>query len=564
MKFSDISYTRPVLEELESSFRSLIARFAAAESAKVQLEALQDINRLRNETETMAMLVYIRHNLDTRDAFYDEENSFMDELKPHVEGLLSEFYQVLNNSPFKKELSAVFGEHLFELVDIKQKTFKPEILEDLQLENKLGSAYLKLFSSAKIPFEGEDHNLSQMAPFTQSKDRDMRISAQKAVTLFFADNEAEFDRIFDEMVKIRTTIARKLGFSSFTALGYARLNRTDYDAAMVAGYRDQVLRTVVPVSQKLRARQAKRLGLNALKYYDEPLEFPTGNAKPKGSPDWMIGHARDMYNEMSPETSEFFNYMLDGGLMDLVAKPGKVPGGFCTFIPNLKSPFICSNFNGTLEDVVILTHEAGHAFQFYQSRNSATPEYVVATTEAAEIHSTSMELLAWPWMDRFFQDDTVKYRFAHLSSLLLFIPYGVTVDEFQHWVYENPEATPAERKSVWRTLERKFLPHRDYGDDEFLERGGYWFRQLHIFMAPFYYIDYTLAMVSAFEFWDKATQDRPKAWKDYLRLCQAGGSLSYLGLLKLAALSNPFEEGSIATIMAPVSSWLEVVDDSGM
>ena len=483
---------------------------------------------------------------------------------PHYEGLLSEFFQVLNDSPFKPELSATFGKHLFNLVEAKLKTFKPEILEDLQTENKLGSEYTKLLSSAKIPFEGEDRNLSQMSPFTQSKDRDVRIRAQKALTSFFLENEAEFDRIFDALVKIRTVIARKLGFPDFTPLAYYRLNRTDYSAEMVAGYRDQVMRTVVPVSQKLRARQAKRLGLDAMKYYDEPLEFPSGNAKPKGTPDWMVANARDMYAEMSPETDEFFRYMQDGGLMDLVAKPGKAPGGYCTFIPDLKSPFIFSNFNGTSDDVDVLTHEAGHAFQVYQSRNNEMPEYVWPTLEACEIHSMSMEFLAWPWMDRFFQEDTAKYRFAHLSGALLFIPYGVTVDEFQHWVYANPDATPEERKSQWRAIERKYLPHRDYADNDFLERGGYWFRQGHIFGSPFYYIDYTLAQVSAFEFWGKANKDRKQAWTDYLRLCQAGGSQSYLDLLKVGDLCNPFVEGSIASIMEPVSAWLDATDDSGM
>ncbi|MDD2338376.1 MAG: M3 family oligoendopeptidase, partial [Geobacteraceae bacterium] len=371
-------------------------------------------------------------------------------------------------------------------------------------------------------------------------------------------------RLYDELVKIRTVIARKLGFETFTPLGYARMNRTDYAADMVAGYRDQVLRAVVPVSQRLRARQARRLGLPALKYYDEPLEFLSGNAKPKGSPDWMVNNARQMYQEMSPETGEFFQFMQDGSLMDLVARPGKAPGGYCTFIPDLKAPFIFSNFNGTSDDVDVLTHEAGHAFQVYQSRNNALSEYVWPTLEACEIHSMSMEFLAWPWMDRFFEEETGKYRFAHLSGALLFIPYGVTVDEFQHWVYEHPEASPQERKATWRAIERKYLPHRDYEDNAFLESGAFWFRQGHIFGSPFYYIDYTLAQISAFEFWGKAQQNRTSAWKDYLRLCQAGGSLSYLGLLKLAGLCNPFEEGSIETIMGPVSAWLDSVDDTGM
>jgi M3 family oligoendopeptidase len=508
--------------------------------------------------------VSIRHSLDTRDAFYDGENNFMDEMMPHYEGLLSEFYHALHASSYRIDLSDAFGQHLFDLVDVKMKTFRPEVLEDLQAENKLCSEYVKLLASARIPFEGEDRNLSQMGPFSQSKDRAMRMLAQKAVTGFFAEHEMELDRIYDELVRVRTTIAKKLGFGSFVELGYARMNRTDYDAEKVNCYRDQILDSVVPVTQRLRERQAGRLRLEALKYYDEALSFLSGNAIPKGSPDWMTAHATDIYYEMSEETDVFFKFMRDHGLLDLVARPGKAGGGYCTFIADEKAPFIFSNFNGTSDDVDVLTHEAGHAFAAYESRNAELPEYLWPTLEACEIHSMSMEFLAWPWMDRFFQGDTGKYKFAHLSGCLLFIPYGVTVDEFQHWVYENPDATPELRKSKWRDIERKYLPHRDYEGNGFLERGGFWFRQSHIFTSPFYYIDYTLAQISAFEFWTKAELDRSKAWADYLRLCQAGGSRPYLELLELAGLCNPFEEGSVAAIMGPVMAWLDGIDDTGM
>ena len=564
IQFADISYVRPDLETDKAAFQAEIANLRRATDVEDQIRSVHAVTALRNRFETMATLVSIRHSLDTRDTFYDGENNFMDEAMPHYEGLLNEFYEALDTCATKPALAEAFGQHLFDLIAVKRKTFRPEVLEDLQTENRLCSAYTKLLSSARIPFEGEDRNLSQMSPFTQSKDRAVRIRAQQAVTAFFVENEPEFDRLYDELVKIRTVIAQKLGFDTFTPLGYARMNRTDYGPDMVAGYRDQVLRAVVPVSQRLRARQAKRLGLPALKYYDEPLEFLSGNAKPQGSPDWMVDHARRMYQEMSPETGEFFQFMQDGSLMDLVARPGKAPGGYCTFIPDLKAPFIFSNFNGTSDDVDVLTHEAGHAFQMFQSRNNTLSEYVWPTLEACEIHSMSMEFLAWPWMDRFFGEETGKYRFAHLSGALLFIPYGVTVDEFQHWVYAHPEASPRERKATWRSIEKKYLPHRDYEDNAFLENGGYWFRQGHIFGSPFYYIDYTLAQISAFEFWGKAQQDRTSAWNDYLRLCQAGGSLSYLGLLQLAGLCNPFEEGSIKTIMTPVSAWLDTIDDSGM
>lgn len=564
LSFRDIPYERPDLDALKAQFARGLEQFHAAQDASGQIAAVEALTQLRNRVETMATLVSIRHSLDTRDAFYDEENNYMDDMMPHYEGLLNQLYEALDTSAHKPELAKAFGQHLFNLIAVKRKTFKPEILEDLQEENRLCSTYTKLLSSARIPFEGEERNLSQMGPFTKSMERETRIRAQQAVTAFFEENEGEFDRLYDELVHVRTRIARKLGFDTFTALGYARMNRTDYDADQVAGYRDQVYREVVPVSRLLRARQAARLGLAALKYVDEPLEFPSGNAKPKGSPEWMVANAQRMYREMSPETGEFFEFMQAGGLMDLVAKPGKAPGGYCTFIPDLKAPFIFSNFNGTSDDVDVLTHEAGHAFQVYQSRNIELPEYVWPTLEACEIHSMSMEFLAWPWMDQFFGSDTDKYRFAHLSGALLFIPYGVTVDEFQHWVYENPDASPDERKAAWRDIERKYLPHRDYEGFDFLERGGYWFRQGHIFGSPFYYIDYTLAQVSAFEFWGKSRNNRQEAWTDYLRLCQAGGSLSYLDLLKLANLCNPFEEGSIARIMAPLSQWLDDADDSRM
>ena len=297
-------------------------------------------------------------------------------------------------------------------------------------------------------------------------------------------------------------------------------------------------------------------------YADEKLEYLSGNATPKGSPEEIVATGRQMYKEMSPETHAFFEMMVENDLMDLVSKKGKAGGGYCTYLNSYKMPFIFSNFNGTSGDVDVLTHEAGHAFQVYSSGHFEIPEYYWPSSESAEIHSMSMEFFAWPWMNQFFKEDTDKYKFSHLTSALLFIPYGVTVDEFQHYVYENPSATPAERKTKWREIEKKYLPHRDYGDDAFLEKGGFWFRQGHIFEVPFYYIDYTLAQVCAMEFWAKSRSNRDGAWADYLRLCQAGGSQSFLGLVDLAGLHNPFKEGTIKHILKPVSEWLATVDDS--
>ncbi|TCL67392.1 M3 family oligoendopeptidase [Hydrogenispora ethanolica] len=562
--FSEYPYRRPDMDRFQAEFQELLRHFEAAASFSDQDRVMSAITALRNEFETMSTLVHIRHSMDTADEYYDQENDFFDESGPVYESLVDRFYRALVDSPYRPAMKEKWGRQLFRLAELKLKTFAPAIMADLQQENKLSSQYTKLRASAKILFEGETRNLSQMSPFMQSPDRALRKKAQEAYTGFFLEHEAEFDAIYDGLVKVRDGIARKLGFQNFVALGYARLSRSDYDAALVAGYRRQVLEAVVPLATRLRQRQAGRLKLDALKYYDEPLEFLSGNAVPKGDAAWILANGRTMYRELSPETDRFFRFMVEHELLDLVTRPNKAGGGYCTYINLHRAPFIFSNFNGTSDDVDVLTHEAGHAFQVYLSRDYEVPEYIWPTLEACEIHSMSMEFLTWPWMKLFFREDEAKYKFAHLSGALLFIPYGVSVDEFQHWVYENPAATPAERKQAWRAIERKYLPHRDYADNDLLNRGGFWFRQGHIFGNPFYYIDYTLAQVCAFQFWSKSRDDRATAWQDYLRLCKAGGSKSFLELVRLANLENPFEPGCVGRAIGPVAAWLGGVADQDL
>jgi len=174
----------------------------------------------------------------------------------------------------------------------------------------------------------------------------------------------------------------------------------------------------------------------------------------------------------------------------------------------------------------------------------------------------SMEFFTWPWMNLFFEEDTDKYKFAHLAGAIRFLPYGVAVDEFQHFVYENPEASTSERNEAWRAIERKYLPHRNYDGNEFLERGGFWQRQSHIFTTPFYYIDYTLAQICAFQFWIKDQKDHASAWKDYLNLCQLGGSKSFLELVDISNLESPFEGNGVESTVKVIKNWLDNVDDS--
>ena len=564
MNFNDYKYEKIDIDAVKKQFEELIGSFSKADSAEKQCEIMDKVINLRNHIDTMITLVSIRHSINTADDFYDKENDYCDEISPLLYGFTTDFYEALVTSKFRKELEDKYGKFLFDQAECSLKTFNEEVIPQLQEENKLSSKYDKLIASAKIPFDGEERTLSQMAPYTQSKDRNIRKDAAKKVAEFFSAHKNDFDEIYDKLVKVRTEIAHKLGFKNYVELAYARLRRLDYNAQDVAGYRKQVLENIVPLHSELRERQAKRLGIDKLKFYDEPIKFNSGNADPHGDPEWILNHGKTMYRELSKETDEFFTFMTENNLLDLLSKKGKNSGGYCTYIPDYKSPFIFANFNGTAHDVDVLTHEAGHAFQVYESRGYEVPEYLWPSYEACEIHSMSMEFLTWPWMGLFFENDEDKYKFIHLSESLLFIPYGVTVDEFQHWVYENPEATPEERRNKWLETEKKYLPTRDYGEIDELKEGIFWFRQGHIFGTPFYYIDYTLAQVCAFQFWIKSRENREKAWEEYLNLCRLGGSKPFFELMKAANLKNPFNEGTIASVIPKIREFLDSIDDMKM
>ncbi|WP_233879264.1 M3 family oligoendopeptidase [Virgibacillus halodenitrificans] len=562
--FENFVYVRPDIKKEQELFYIFLADFRKAASVSEANKAIEKINEQRNRLSSLFNIVYIRSSIDTNDDFYQKERDFFDDIDPEITALHTAFYKELIKSPFRLELEKKWGKQLFDIADYTIKAFSEEVIQLLKEENKLTSAYAKLVASAQVEFQGEVYTLAQLSPFAQDQDRETRKKAIQASTGFFEKHQGEFDDLYDKLVKIRHKIATTLGYKNFIELGYIRMLRVDYDTTMVEKFRKQVREVIVPLVSKLYEKQKKRIGVNTLKFHDENFKFKSGNAKPKGDPQWIIENGKKMYEELSRETKDFFQYMLDRNLMDLEAKKGKEAGGYCTFVEDYQAPFIFANFNGTSGDVDVLTHEAGHAFQVYSSRNIGIPEYIWPTYESAEIHSMSMEFFTWPWMELFFKEETDKYKYTHLADGLQFIPYGVAVDEFQHQVYENPEWTPSDRKKAWKKLEEIYLPHREYDNNSYLAAGGFWQRQGHIYEVPFYYIDYTLAQICAFQFWKRSQENYQEAWEDYLKLCKLGGSKSFLGLLESANLQSPFKEGTIEAVVQTIEEWLDQVDDTSL
>ena len=549
MKFKDYKYERPNYDEVKKLFLDLVNKINEAKTYEEQHGYIMDLNNIRKHIETMSTLASIRNSIDVSDEFYDKEQNYWDEHGPLYTELNSDFYKAIVYSKFKEDIIKDYSEQFYKICEYSLKSFSPEIISDLQEENKLMSQYTKLLASAEINFKGEALNLSGLYKYMLSDNRNERKEASQLYYNYFEEHEDEFDDIYDKLVHIRHNISKKLGFDNFVELGYIRMDRTDYTSEMVVNLRKQILEYIVPLCNKLYEKQASRLNLDKLTYIDENIEFLDGNATIKGDSKYIIENGIKMYNELSKETKEFFDFMLENELMDLETKHNKSAGGYCTYIPDYKAPFIFSNFNGTSEDMDVLTHEAGHAFQLYMSRYIDMQEINFPTLDSCEIHSMSMEFITYPWMDVFFKEDTNKYKFAHLCSAIKFLPYGVVVDEFQHIIYSNPDMSKDERKKVWRDLEKKYLPHRDYENNKILEKGCWYFKQGHIFKDPFYYIDYVLAQICAFQFLKKMDEDKDKGWEDYLRICKVGGTQSFLEIVKTGNLVSPFKDKCIESII---------------
>lgn len=561
MKFQDMPYERVGYDEAAAQLDAFEKRVQEAQTAQDALTVLKEINEFSIRLDTMFSLAYIRNTLDTTDAFYDAEREYIDEIAPQLGEGQQRLTVALLQSPHRAALEQEIGTLYFQNAEIELRTFSPAIIPDLQEENRLTTEYQKLMASAQIEFDGKTLTLAQLTPYHRDKERSVRKTSMQARADWLASQGEALDRIFDELVKVRARIAKTLGYASFVELGYDRMTRNCYDAKAVALFREHLCKHIVPLATRIKSSQASRIDHNAgsperfITLFDDPFVFPDGNPTPIGTPEEIFEQGRQMYRAISPETAEFFDFMLENGLFDVLTRKGKAGGGYCIGLPMYKSPFIFANFNGTADDIDVLTHEAGHAFADYQNRDVFPHALQSPTYEACEVHSMSMEFFAWPYMDRFFGAQADKYRYSHLADALTFLPYGAMVDHFQHIIYERPGMTPCERNEEWLKLESAYRPWLD-NDFTFYGEGRRWQAQAHIYERPFYYIDYCLAQTVALAFWSMCQSDAKDAWSRYMRYTSKGGTATFTRLIELAGMPSPFGPDALRTVAQTAALWL--------
>lgn len=559
--FSDLPYKRPIIDDLHAAYQALWARLDASTSPQDVLAAVQEWNTLRTEYTTMENLAETHFTQNVKDEHTKAEKQFYTDNSPTVTEWNEEVSKRLLASPFRADIEAKYGTLFTRRIEDAAKTFKPEIKQLLIDEANAGQEYTALLAELEIEFRGEKYNLSGIRKFAEDPDRTTRREASEAQQQALMHVTETLDSLFDRLVTIRHNIAQATGFPTFVEYRYMQMGRIEYTADDVATFRAAVREIVVPLALKQHEKQARRLGLGGLVdfySFDEALNFPNGNPQPSAPEEGIIADTRTMYHQLHPETGAFFDMMIEGGYMDLTTRPNKARGGYCTNFPAFGVPFIFSNFNGTSDDIRVLTHEAGHAFQVYcSSREQPLLDYFWPTMEACEIHSMSMEFLTWDWMDKFFGDKTPQFCYSHLEEAVTFLPYACAIDEFQHWIYTNPTATPTERKEQWKAMETTYLPWRQYANAPFNESGALWQTQLHVYLYPFYYIDYALAQLCALQFWKRHQNKDSSALQDYITICRLGGSAPFLEIVRQAHLQSPFERSTMANIIAEAASWLD-------
>ncbi len=557
--FQSIKVSKPTHEEVTAEYQKLQIEMKDANDKKSRLAVIQKWDQQRRRLKTWHALIDLKFQQDTRNKQYKMDLEYRDELWPKITNLEISMKRSLLKAPFRADIESQFNQQVIALWEADIMTFDPKIQDDLVAESKLQAEYTELTASAKLLFEGKSYNISEIAKFSQETDRRLRHQSQQVLWNWFAENGEQLDRLFDSLVNSRTNMAKKLGYKNYVGLAYKRMHRIDYNQDDVEQYRAEIRRLVLPLAQSIREKQRKRLNLEKLYAYDELLFDLTGNPKPQGNHDWLIEAATKMFDEMGNEMGEFFRLMNSCHLLDLKNREGKAPGGFCTDFPSHGLPFIFANFNGTKRDVEVFIHEMGHAFQFYSSRKQPLVDYLLPTLESCEIHSMSLEFLAWPHIEKFFDEEGgEKFCRMHLEHALFFLLYGSAVDHFQHLVYARPNASPAERHTMWLEMERLYLPWRDWHDLTYPAKGGGWQSKLHIYVWPFYYIDYVLAQCCALQFWLKAEKDFDATMKQYVSLCQKGGQAPFQQLVRSAGLKSPFEKGCLEEVIDSLYKHLEV------
>jgi oligoendopeptidase F len=424
--------------------------------------------------------------------------------------------------------------------------FRPENVPLETGEARLCQQYQKLSGALTVKFRGAEKTLVQMGRYLEEPDRATRQEAWELVARRRLQEADKFDDILDGQIKLRQQIAKNAGFGNYRDYAFRRLGRFDYTPDDCTQFHDATEKHVMPVVRALQAQRRGQLKLEKLRPWDlavDPLNRPP--LTPFAQVGEMVARTQKIFNRLDGGLAAGFRQMDDLKLLDLDNRKGKAPGGYQSTLSESRLPFIFMNAVGLQRDVETILHEAGHAFHALATRDEDLYAYRSAPIEFCEVASMSMELLGNEFIEEFYSAaDAQRARRVHLEGVVGVFPWIATVDAFQHWIYTHPDHTRDERRKAWLGLMDRFGGEVDWSGYE-AARANLWHRQLHIFLHPFYYIEYGIAQLGALQVWVNSKRDKAKALDDYKKSLALGGSRPLPELFQAAGCQFEFSERTI-------------------
>jgi oligoendopeptidase F len=432
--------------------------------------------------------------------------------------------------------------------DIKShvELFRPENIPLETEEARLCQQYQKLSGALTVNFRGGEKTLVQMGRYLEEPDRALRQEAWELVTKRRLQEADKFEDVFDKMLKLRAQMAKNAGFENYRDYTFHRLGRFDYTPDDCTRFHDAVEKHVMPVARELQAERRRQLKLEKLRPWDlavDPLNRPA--LKPFARVGEMVSRTQKIFDRLDGGLAGGFRQMQDLHLLDLDNRKGKAPGGYQQNLSESRLPFIFMNAVGLQRDVETILHEAGHAFHALAARDEDLYAYRSAPIEFCEVASMSMELLGNEFIEEFYSTaDASRARRVHLEGIIGIFPWVATVDAFQDWIYTHPNHTREKRRAAWLGLMDRFGGDTDWSGFE-NARTHLWHRQLHIFIHPFYYIEYGIAQLGALQVWANSKRDKVKALNDYKKALALGGSCPLPELFAAAGCRFEFSAKTI-------------------
>ena len=558
MKVREMPYERIDIDKACETIKELTGKMKYAASGNEMIRLREQSILLARHIQSMTSLCNIRFTLNTTDEYYLSEKQYYDTNLPKLAAEGAKLNKAFLHNEHINEALEKINPNVAKVYELTLKTMDEKIVPDLSEESALVTEYDRLMSETLFRFGREEMPLSMLRKYFDDADREVRRKAMETAGKRLAREASKLDGLFDKLVKVRSRMADKLGFSSYAEMGDCMMGRYSYGRKEIRVFRDEVEKNIVPLVAKLKRKRASQLGISDIKLYDNEVYFRQGNPEPILGAEEMFAAAKEMYHDMGAATAEFIDNMLAADAFDVFPRAGKWGGGYCTSVDDYGQPFILANFNGSSGDVDVLTHEAGHALAFYEMfKGGSDYELNLGTMSVAEIHSMAMEFFAWKYMDKFFGKRARDYKYMHLFSSLTFLPYGTEVDEFQEICYENPDLTPAERNELWKDLDKKYRPYLNANGIPYFERGTRWQYQMHIYENPMYYIDYCLSQSVAHSFLSLSLKNYNDAFARYMKLVSEAGSLPFGELVENAGLPNPLKPGALTSTTSELSDILD-------